>query len=253
MDNLLTTERHHLILQKLYEQKNVKVLELVEELETSESTIRRDLATLEKEQKLKRVHGGATIIQKIKDEPSMAEKAVKNLQQKLSIAKYAANMIENQDCVFLDAGSTVFQMVPYMKANNITVVTNGLNHLPSLLEMGIETYLLGGFVKPKTEAIVGQIAIDNLRKYQFDKVFLGVNGIHKDFGYTTPDPEEAAIKALAMKQGREAFILADYSKMHETTFSKIASLEEAAIITDYQASEYIKELKDKTRIEVMTP
>src|SRR5699024_4282709 len=130
----------------------VKVQELVNQLQTSESTIRRDLVILEKEQKLRRVHGGASLIRKRKDEPSMGEKSIENLEEKTSIAKYAASLIEARDCVFLDAGSTVYQMLPYIEAEHITVVTNGLNHLRALLEKGVDTYLLGGFIKPRTEA-----------------------------------------------------------------------------------------------------
>ncbi|MBO1002743.1 DeoR/GlpR family DNA-binding transcription regulator [Pseudogracilibacillus auburnensis] len=248
---MLTAERHEKIICLLKKQKIVKVQELVEKLQTSESTIRRDLVQLEKENKLKRVHGGASLIQQIKVEPSMIEKTNKNIIEKNRIAAYAASIIQDRDCVFLDAGTTINQMIPYINAKEITVVTNGLSHFRPLLERNIETYLLGGFIKPRTEALIGQLAMESLRKYRFDKTFIGVNGIHLDDGYTTPDPEEAAIKACAMKQGHRVFVLADHTKFHEVTFAHIANIEEAVIITNETHEKNLNSFKEKTTIEVV--
>lgn len=250
---LLTAQRHQEILQLLKENKVIKVQQLVKSLQASESTIRRDLAQLEKESKLKRVHGGATLIQQIKDEPDMVEKSAKNSIEKIQIATYAASKLQSGDCIYLDAGTTVHQMIPEIKAKNITVVTNGLNHIKPLLEENIDTYLLGGSVKPRTEALIGHLALESLKKFHFDKAFLGVNGIHLDYGFTTPDPEEAAVKALAVKQGKEVFVLADHTKFHEVSFSFITGIEEAVIITNQTDENMEQGFIDKTRVEVVVP
>ncbi|MDL4841233.1 DeoR/GlpR family DNA-binding transcription regulator [Aquibacillus rhizosphaerae] len=248
---MLTAERHQVILQLLDEKEIVRIQELVEQLNSSESTIRRDLSQLEKKNKLKRVHGGASLLQQKRDEPSILEKSTKNLTEKEVIAKYAANLIQDGDCIFLDAGTTTYQMIKYITAKDLTVVTNGLNHLEPLLEKNIQTYLLGGFAKPRTGALIGQIAVDSLRKFRFDKTFLGVNGVHLTYGLTTPDPEEAALKSLALELGQKVYVLADHTKFHEVTFTQIGELDDAIIITDEKDPDIVSEYRSKTVIEVV--
>lgn len=247
---MITSERHHHILQQLKKQQFIKVQDLVEQLQTSESTIRRDLATLEKEHLLKREHGGATRLEVIQEEPSMLEKAVQHIHEKQQIAFLAANLIQDKECIYLDAGSTIRQMIPFIKAKQITVVTNGLNHVPPLLENGIDTYVLGGKAKAVTEAMVGNTALAQQQTYQFDKVFLGMNGIHTEFGFTTADPEEAALKRNAIQQGLETYVLADDSKFGVITFSKVEDLQKATILTNVKSEPYATQYKTLTTVKV---
>ncbi|MGP7815589.1 DeoR/GlpR family DNA-binding transcription regulator [Niallia sp. 01092] len=248
---MLTPERHRFILQLIKERNTVKTQELVEKTSASESTIRRDLTFLEQEGFLKRVHGGASRLQGKLTEPSMSEKTFKNLHEKKQIASYAANCIEAGDSIYLDAGSTVTEMIPFLENKDIVVVTNGLMHLQPLLEKGIRTYFLGGYVKENTKAMVGRGALVSLANYRFDKCFMGVNGIHPESGYTTPDQEEAMVKNLAMKLSREAFVVADNSKFSEVYFSKIADLSEAVIITNHLDETASDKYLRKTRIKVV--
>lgn len=250
---MITSERHHYILQQLKKQQFIKVQDLVEQLQTSESTIRRDLAALENDNVLKREHGGATRIHVIQEEPSMHEKAVQHIQEKQQIAAFAAHLIQDKECIYLDAGSTIRQMIPFIKAKHITVVTNGLNHVSSLLEKRIDTYLLGGKVKAVTEAIVGVTALEQQQTYQFDKVFLGMNGLHTEFGYTTADPEEAALKRSAMQQGLETYVLADDSKFGMVTFSKVEDLQTATILTNAKSEPYVAKYNTLTTVKVAEP
>ncbi len=248
---LLTPERHRIILELLEQKGVVKIQELVEATSSSESTIRRDLSQLEKEKKLKRVHGGASLFQQRSEELSISEKSTKNLEEKRMIAQYAASLIQDGDCIYLDAGTTTFQMIPYISAQKIKVVTNGLTHLEALLEQNIETYLTGGYVKKTTRALIGKGAQEGLQSYRFDKAFMGVNGIHLEFGYTTPDPEEASVKSLAMNLSQKSFVLADHTKFNEFTFSKITDLNDAVIITDEIDQEILEEFSAKTAVKVV--
>jgi DeoR family fructose operon transcriptional repressor len=249
---LLTPERHRLILQLLKERNIVKIQELVDVTNTSESTIRRDLTQLEEGKFLKRVHGGAARLQGKLQEPSMDEKSSKNLQEKRKIAQYAASLVEEGDCIYFDAGSSVLELIEFLPKKNIVVVTNGLMHLKPLLDRKIETYLVGGYAKPKTNAIIGRGAMLSLENYRFDKCFMGVNGIHHEFGYTTPDQEEAMIKHLAISLSREAFVLADETKFSEIAFAKIADLNKATIITSGLDKETENLYFSKTSIKVVT-
>ncbi len=249
---VLTPERHHIILELLRRKHSVKIQEFAEKTNSSESTIRRDLSQLEKEKKLKRVHGGASIVQQKAQELSILEKSMINTNEKNIIAKYAANLINNGDCIYLDAGTTSYQMIPYIVSKKIKVVTNGFTHLDALLEKEIETYIIGGYVKNKTRALIGSGAIDSLSRYRFDKCFIGVNGIHLDYGYTTPDPEEAKVKRTAMNLAQETYVLADDSKFNEVAFAQISDLKQATIITNQVEQEILDDFLKQTKIKVVT-
>ncbi|WP_077307715.1 DeoR/GlpR family DNA-binding transcription regulator [Terribacillus halophilus] len=229
---MLTPERQELILQMLQEQRNVSIPEFSEAANASVSTIRRDLIELEKKQLLTRVHGGATITSSLSYEMSYTEKETHNKTGKQEIAAFAASLVGENDCIFLDAGTTANAMIPYLTGKNVTVVTNGLTHLEALYEKDLTVYVTGGLVKDKTRTLIGRGALAALSQYRFDKCFLGTNGVHMHNGYTTPDPEEASIKRQAMLRSNETFILADSSKLGQTTFAHIADLSEATLIVD---------------------
>lgn len=249
---MLTTERHKLILKLLKEHQSIKIQELVERTAASESTIRRDLTELEERQKLERVFGGARAIGQNLPEPSIMDKAAKNLKEKQMIARYAASLVKTGDALFLDAGTTTSQMIPLLKGKNVTVVTNGLSHLEALMENKITSYLTGGFIKSRTGALVGPQTIQSLENYRFDKSFLGVNGIHLENGFTTPDPEEAAVKRMACELSRSCFVLADQSKFGKVSFAHIMDLSQSALIIDQLPKGAAEDIESKTTIKVVT-
>ncbi|WP_046174147.1 DeoR/GlpR family DNA-binding transcription regulator [Domibacillus indicus] len=228
---MLTEERHAMILNLLKEKEVVKIQELTGATGASESTIRRDLTDLEAAGLLRRVHGGAAKVSRKRIEPTMGEKSNRFSEEKRAAGRLAASLIEDNDCIFIDAGTTTLALIPYIQAKNIVAVTSGFDHLRLLAEQGIEAYSTGGRLKKSTEALTGTGAVHGLQQYWFDKAFLGVNGIHLKAGYTTPDPEEAAVKTEAINRAQQPFILSDASKFQESTFAHIADLDEAVIIT----------------------
>ncbi|WP_059104574.1 DeoR/GlpR family DNA-binding transcription regulator [Shouchella shacheensis] len=252
---MLTVERKERILALLRDQEVVKIQDIAVETGASESTIRRDLTELEQGNKLKRIHGGATLLQKKREELTVAEKTVKNRQEKQRIAKLAASFVEAGDCIFLDAGTTTFEMVPFLKEKDVVVVTNGLMNIERLLEAGIETHVIGGYVKAGTRAFVGRSAIENLETFRFDCAFLGTNGITAEDGCTTPDPDEAYIKANVAKRARRSYVMADHTKFGEVTFSKFADIADVTLVSSsYLPSEqtdHFRRLAAKTTIEVV--
>lgn len=248
---MLTEKRHTKILQILNKMKTVSLSDLLKVIPASESTIRRDLTTLENKGELIRVHGGATLPQHKLQEETFSDKTTQNLDEKKKIAKYAASTVEHRDCIYLDAGSTTIQMVPYLAHKDIVVVTNGPSHVKSLMKYGIKTYLIGGLIKARTNAVIGQQAIQSLEHYYFDKSFLGMNGFHLTNGYTTPDPEEAAVKRRAIQLAEKAFVLADASKYKQTSFSKVTDLQSAKLITTNLNQMDINKIRQQTNIRVV--
>ncbi|OLN23472.1 DeoR family transcriptional regulator [Domibacillus antri] len=246
---MLTEERHVMILNFLKEKEVVKIHELTESTGASESTIRRDLTDLEDAGLLRRVHGGAAKVSRKRTEPTMDEKTNRFLDEKRAAGRLAASLIEDNDCIFIDAGTTTLALIPYIKAKNIVAVTNGFDHLRLLVECGIEAYGTGGRLKQSTKALTGTGAVHGLQQYWFDKAFLGVNGIHIAAGYTTPDPEEAAVKREALKRAQQPYVVTDASKFQESAFVHIADLEQAVIVTGKITEKTRRMFEDRTDIK----
>lgn len=230
---MLTEERQQLIFKLLCEKKTITVTELTELLQTSESTIRRDLNMMHKQGKLIKVHGGATVREYCMTaaEQDMSTKASIHLEEKKRIAQYAATLIQQGDFVYIDAGSTTEILVDYIE-QSAEFVTNGINHARKLTAKGFRVHLLGGEYKLSTEAMIGIEAFHSLSKYHFSKAFMGTNGITLQGGYTTPDIAEACVKSEAVKRAYEAYVLADYSKFNVDSCITFAKLKDAQILTD---------------------
>ena len=230
---MLAKLRMNVILAELEKAPSVSVAHLCRVTGASGATIRRDLTELNRQGKLDKVYGGALPIQATfqSEEPHMEVKRQLHTQEKIRIAQYAASLITDGDVVYLDAGSTVMYMVDYIQAH-ATFVTNSVECVQQLPLRGLRAYVLGGVLKPGTLAIIGGEAIEGLKRYNFTKAFLGINGIASGAGFTTPDPEEAMVKATAAAQSRETWVLADSSKFDVITAAKVLPLKEAGIITD---------------------
>lgn len=228
---MLTPERHQLILALLKQKDVVRLQEFIDATGASESTVRRDLSDLEEQKLLKRVHGGAASVQNKIEEPTILEKSIKHEKEKHAIAKYAASLVKEGDSLFIDAGTTTRQMVAYLP-QRIVAVTNGVDIGLALIHRGIKTILLGGELKQSTLSLVGRDTVSAISHYRFDKCFLGMNGIDQIHGLTTPDPDEAYVKQLALAFSDERFVLVDSNKFARVTFAKAGNLEDVTIITD---------------------
>lgn len=229
---MLTEEREEYILNELKINRTVKLNQLVEKLNVSESTIRRDLSQLEERGLLTRVHGGAKLKYNIDKESSFDEKNIIYNSEKNEIGQKASNFIDSGDVIYIDAGTTTAKIIPYLDKKPSLIVTNGISQASTLSQKGYQTILLGGKIKNTTQAIVGTCAQNQLKQYVFDKAFIGINGIHTDFALTTTDEEEAIIKSLAISRSSRAFIVSDYSKFNKISFCKVANLDEVTIITN---------------------
>jgi DeoR family fructose operon transcriptional repressor len=244
---MLTKKRYDLILSYLNKHTSASVSDLVNITSSSEATVRRDLTHLEEVGQLTRVHGGATI-DRLEQEATYSDKSVLNLKEKIYIGKLAASLIDDGDTVFIDAGTTTYEMLPFIDAQSLTVVTNNMALIDILVRKGYDVYLLGGKVKSSTRAIVGHDALNKLQQLYFDKCFVGTNSVDISHGFSTPNNDEAYIKGAALKQAKQRFVLADDSKFYKTAFVKFGELKDAAIITNKSRSEFLKEASIYTNI-----
>ena len=232
---MLSHERYVLIQEIVNEKGTVTVAELSKALDTSESTIRRDLTALDELGKIQKFFGGATKAEtphRFLEDTIRVKESLMN-EEKTAIGKYAATLISDDDFVFIDAGTTTAIMIDFIEKNNATYVTNGITHARKLLEKGLNTYIIGGKIKTMTEAIIGVEAIANLAKFNFSKAFIGVNGIDLKAGYTTPDIDEGLLKETAINQSNMVFVLADHSKFKKIFAKTFKELNQCCIITDY--------------------
>ena len=231
---MLTEERHSMIIKAVNERASVTIAELAEMLDVSASTVKRDLIILANEGKIIKVRGGAMSRNEsfTSVEKNVEEKASICTEEKMTIAKYAAELIENGDFVFLDAGTTTEKMIDYLNVKDVTFVTNGFIHAKKLARKGYKVFITGGEIKASTEAIVGAECVLTLKNYNFTKCFMGTNGISLTAGFTTPDVNEARVKSAAIESSREVYVLADHSKFDEVSSATFAGLGKAVIISD---------------------
>lgn len=239
---MLTQDRHNAILKLLKEQSSVTLTELTHLLNTSESTIRRDLTALDREGKLRKVYGGATSIDfYTANEQDLNIKHDLQITEKNLIAKKAASLVKANDLIYIDAGTTTELMIDHLTEKNATYVTNGIIHAQKLTDKGFNVYIVAGQLKKSTGAIIGVNAIESLKNYNFTQGFFGTNGISQQAGFSTPDTIEACVKKTALKHCQQAYILADSTKFDQITPISFADLSSAIIITDI--------LKDKKYLD----
>ncbi|NBI09929.1 DeoR/GlpR transcriptional regulator [Colidextribacter sp. OB.20] len=231
---MLAEQRLRTILHQVSQRQTVSVADLCQLTGASEATIRRDLNGLARQGKLVKIHGGATSLEEeefLAREPDLATKQ-RYAREKERIGRYAATLIGDDDVVYLDTGTTVLHMAEHLKGSNALFVTSSIEFAARLTEYSLHIYVLGGALKLGTVDIVGAEALDALRRYNFTKVFLGTSGISVSQGFTTPDPEAAALKFLAASRAQTVYMLADSSKFGRVTAATILPLEGARIITD---------------------
>ena len=232
MDAMKKEQRWSQIVEYCKSNPSSSVDDLVNYLHVSAATVRRDLSEMEEQNMIVRYHGGARINSDQYNEPSMILKTEANIPAKKHIALLAAQQIEDNQMIYIDAGSTTYAMIPFITARNITVVTPGIPHLALLGGKGISTIVLGGVLRWSTQAITGQQAVHQMEDLYFDECFIGTNAIHEQIGFSTSNEMEAATKAAAIHHSKTSFILADHTKFNKLNPVPFASRGDAIILCD---------------------
>lgn len=214
-------ERRQSILRLLREQPGIKVTQMAELLDVSTGTIRNDLNALEEAQQVKRVLGGAVLV-----EPALADypgsdgqrgqsERVSNERAKQRIGRWAAETVEDGDAIFMDASTTVQHMIPYLEQfQSLTIVTTGLDtarmlsHHPSHVVI-----LIGGRVAPGGHAITGEMGLDILQNLHIRSAYISGVGFSPELGVMERNVEEARLKRVVLAQIRQVVALLDSSKL----------------------------------------
>ncbi|MFD3155669.1 DeoR/GlpR family DNA-binding transcription regulator [Haloimpatiens sp. FM7330] len=251
---MFARERQQKILELLKDKNSIKVSQVCELLNVSESTIRRDLQEMEANNLLERTHGGAVTVEKTSFEPSFEEKKQEKNLEKSNIGKAAADLIKDNDTVILDCGTTILEIAKNIKAKNITVITNSIDIATELLnKKGIELIVTGGNLRLHTRAMVGPITEKILRNFRVDKVFLGANGISIKEGVTTPNFIEAQTKRTMIEVSKKIIVVSDSSKFDKVSLSVVCNLKDIdKIITTNDIDENIIKDYINAGVEMIT-
>lgn len=231
---MLKEERHRIILELLNQERYLKISELADRLNVTKMTVRRDLSTLEEEGLLLRVHGGAQRVGEVGiEELSHQEKLTLHMEEKSKIAKHAASLIEENDTVFIGAGTTNELIYSYLWLKRATVVTNSLTVFQRFQgDERFELILMGGRYRERTGSFIGTFANEALRKIKVNKAFIGTNGVYRGM-VTTANEEEGLAQQIILDNALTKYILCDESKIGRQALYAFYSLEDVnALISD---------------------
>ncbi|MGN7399169.1 DeoR/GlpR family DNA-binding transcription regulator [Cytobacillus praedii] len=231
-------ERQKKIIELLMIKKVVKLSELTEELHVSIDTLRRDLNLLTKQGKIEKIYGGVKIIESKFGESAINERMVSHLEEKESIAKTCSEWINDGDCIFIDSGSTTYQIAKYIKnKRNLTVVTNSIPVITELMNSDIELIIIGGKIRKNEQSVVTFDYLFNFNELNILKAFICTSGITLERGISDYNIEEALTRKKIIEQSKEIYVAADSTKFGKDVTIAIAPLEQINyIITDQHAN-----------------
>lgn len=242
--------RQRAIVETLESGREYAVSELALAFGTSEISIRRDLAVLARKGLVERTHGGAMK----PDKSGFSQKTVVNSEAKAWIGRKAAELVDAGDVIFLDCGSTVFQMCRHLKQlSELTVITNSIPVLNELLgQPGVTVNFIGGEVDAARKAVHGMTALEHIGRYRADKAFVGVDGISLAHGLTANSEKEASLTLALSRQARHTYILCDSAKFEKDRYIKFGELGlAAALITDAQLPEELKRAYEEAGAKII--
>jgi DeoR family fructose operon transcriptional repressor len=221
---LAETRRRHLL--DLISRRGFATLtELVEALAVSESTVRRDLEVLDQAGAVKRTHGGAVYSAEVRAMPAFDERTTTAAAEKRAIGKLAASLIQDDETVLLDGGTTTLEVARALLGRPLQVVTNSLP-IAQLLASGKETdlILIGGYVYPRTGVAMGPLAIASMQGIRVRTAILGAGGVTAE-GVFNSNSLLVETERQMMECAQEVMLVADRSKFGRLALSKLCGLD----------------------------
>ena len=240
-------ERRQEILNVLRERHTLKVTELAGLFDVSQGTIRSDLDYLSQTNQITRIRGGATLLNGHQiANPEFAARSRLNLCAKQCIARWAADIVEDGDAIFLDASTTAYHMVPFLQDHRkLTVITYGIETALALAKNpSFTVILLGGVVRPENVTVTGQITEKALEGLHIRIAFMSCAGISAKQGLTDADIQVAQLKGKVVQSAERVIALIDSSKFGNVELTSFAAADEIAqILTDDNIDpKYIEQL-----------
>jgi DeoR family transcriptional regulator of aga operon len=253
---LLAEQRRRKILDLIDHKGQITVKDLAAKFSISAVTARGDLDALAASGAAVRSHGGAVRRLEASQDYPLRLKETLHRAEKMRIGKAAAELVQSNEVIILDSGTTTVEVARHLKTRklqSVTVITNALNIASELIDAtGISVILVGGLLRPVSGSFVGPQAEAMLKELHADRLFLAVDGVDLEIGPTTPDVLEAQLNSLMVKVSREINVVADFSKMGRRSVCRIGPLERVhRLITDSRVPKEFSDAVRKRGIEVM--
>lgn len=249
---MLAVKRRNKIIDILKEKGEISTKYLQEILYVSGATIRNDLAELEEQGIIKRIHGGAVLNENLNIPNSYIDlhsRSKKNINEKKAIANLAVDLVEENQTIFCDASSTVLYFIPQLKEHpNLTIVTNGIFTALTIKQfLSADVILLGGSFRKDSGAIEGLLSRDILKKLHGDIMFTSAHGFSLEEGLTDFNLYEVELKKKMVEKAQKLVALVDHTKIGNISTTSFAGIEEIdVLITDDNISgEMVEKIRGK--------
>lgn len=234
---MIESERHRVILSAVQARPVITVAEIVELTEASEATVRRDIATLHMQKKVRRVRGGVESIAPpqfvgLSGRP-FEMNATRNVAQKRAIAQAAVEMCADGDAIIINGGTTTFQMVHPLANRRCLVFTNSFPIAEHLLKQSKNTVMLaGGTIYREQNIILSPFENDVTRNFAARRMFLGAQGV-SHLGVMEQDPLIIQAETKLIGQADEVVLMVDSTKFRKRSSLILCPLEQiSTLITD---------------------
>lgn len=246
-------ERQKKILELLMINKVMKITDLANELNISIETLRRDINLLAKEQKVEKVYGGIKLVETTFGESKMEVRMVSHLYEKELIARKCSEFIYDGDCIYIDSGSTTYQIAKFIKdKRNLTVITNSIPVINELMDSDVELIVIGGKIRRAEKSVISYEFLFNFNELNILKSFICASGITVEKGISDFNLEEAITRKKIIELSKEVFIAADSTKFEKDVMIGIAPLEQIDyIITDSKLERYIVNQFSDTNVQLI--
>ncbi len=238
----------------IYNNKIVTLDQICNEFKISKSTIRRDIQDLLlSDSRFKKIYGGIKFDSKNNPIP-FNERKITNIAEKILISKKASELVEDNDIIFIDFGTTVLNIVDYLKdIKNLTVITNNLEVIYKAINYNnMNVISLSGSLNRKNLSLLGASSVNILKTYNISKCFMSTTGLSINNGVTDLSSLEAEIKSVAVQKSNMVVLLADKSKFNCVSLQTYCNLNEIdKLITDEYPPEDISSYLKKNNIEII--
>jgi DeoR/GlpR family transcriptional regulator of sugar metabolism len=238
---MLARDRHQRILSLLGTLESVTTERIAADLGVSRETVRRDVLELEARGDLRRVHGGIVAVD-IQPEAPLAVRSGVRQKEKRQIAKAAARLVKPGQTLFIDAGSTVTTLAEELASlSGLTIITNSFDVATRLAGHDStrnvnEIIVLGGRPGSGIAATYGAITVAEIGRYRADIALLSPVGLSARYGATSFDLAEAEVARAMVEHSQQVVILADHSKIGQTSRVGYCAIERIDILVVDAAS-----------------
>ena len=247
-------QRKEYILERIYRNGHVLVKDLATEMSISEATVRRDLKTMADAQEVELIYGGATL--KRHADFSFRSKNIRNIEAKRIVGELAVTLIHDGDQIFLDSGTTTFQMAGLLKGKrSLSVIANSIRLAEELSQIpDVNFIMLGGQYRADRMDTIGPLAMEAMEQLRGYRAFIGADGVGMDFGLAASDIESSHLYRLAVRHARETILVLDHTKFESPSLDKIVGWEAiSTVVTDQMPTpEGQTFFKDKN-VSLVTP